>query len=88
MSKEHTVCALLCCHWKSELLQEEATGWRTAGSACMGVRLMCGPGRETDCKELETKSQPSIKKRTAPLYHSYAELSNPVWLLYKLRIAK
>lgn len=85
MSEEHTVCALLHCHWKSELLQEEATGWRTAGSSCMGVRLMCGPGRETDCKELEKKSQPSIKKkRTEPLYHSDAELSNPVWILYKL----
>lgn len=39
---------------------------------------MPGPGRETDCKALETKSQPSIKKRTTPLYHSDAELSNPV----------
>lgn len=39
---------------------------------------MRGPGRETDCKELETKYQPSIKKRTAPLCHSDAELSNPV----------
>lgn len=87
MSEEHTVCALLCCHWKSELLQE-ATGWRTAGSACVGVRLMRGPWRETDFKELETKSQPSIKKRTAPLCHSDAGLSNPVWLLYKLRMAK
>lgn len=87
MSEEHTMCALLCCLWKSELLQE-ATGWRTAGSAWMEVRLMHGPGREIDCKELETNSQPSIKKRTAPLYHSDAELSNPVWLLYKLRMAK
>lgn len=44
MSKEHKVCALLCYHWKSELLQEAATGWRTAGFVCMGARLMDGQG--------------------------------------------